>query len=275
MRRIDRSGHRYGRLVVIDPAGTQGNGQTRWNCRCDCGNATIAIGSNLASGNTSSCGCLGDESRHSHGTHHLSGTKLCRTWREMKRRCEDADNHAFASYGGRGVTICERWSRSVIDFATDVGEPPSPAHTLDRRDNDGPYSPENCFWATPTEQANNKRTNHRLTHDGETLTVAQWARRARLPYRTLYSRILRGWSVADAIETPLIDQHTAITYDGHTRTLREWADALGLPFNTLAYRVHAGWPLADAFSSGAIRRRDMNRALAERRWHGYRPSGAL
>lgn len=110
-------------------------------------------------------------------------------------------NKDFASYGGRGITICDRWKTSFANFFADMGPRPSPKHSLDRKENDGPYDPRNCRWATRSEQQQNKRDNtrvrggnHMLTLRGETLPIATWARRLNLSWNILYKRVNRGWS---------------------------------------------------------------------------------
>lgn len=99
--------------------------------------------------------------------------------------------------------MCERWRDSFEAFYADMGLKPSPDHSIERIDNDGPYSPDNCKWATQIEQANNKRANHILTHDGLTMTIAQWARHTGLNMYTIWNRIVRlGWSAEQALSTP-------------------------------------------------------------------------
>jgi hypothetical protein len=120
----------------------------------------------------------------------------------MLRRCDNPKDTEFANYGGRGITVCERW-RDFKNFIADMGEPPSPRHSIDRIDNDGNYQPYNCRWATPTEQALNKRTykNARLVHfRGETMSVSKAARLVGLKPNTVYARVRKGWPVDRALE---------------------------------------------------------------------------
>ena len=109
----------------------------------------------------------------------------------MRRRCLDISNQRYKDYGGRGITICERW-QSFENFFEDMGVRPE-GMTLERIDNDGPYSPDNCRWATPSEQAKNRRSNISLTVHGETLTVEEWSKRANVTARNIYQRLRRGW----------------------------------------------------------------------------------
>jgi hypothetical protein len=116
----------------------------------------------------------------------------------MCRRCDDQDNE---DYGARGIRVDPRWYNDFAAFVDDMGPRP-PGHTLDRVDTNAGYSKENCRWATPTEQANNRRSSHHLTFRGETLTVTQWARRVGLKHQTIFYRLYAGWPVEQALTTP-------------------------------------------------------------------------
>lgn len=123
------------------------------------------------------------------------------TWAEMLQRCGNPKKQNYARYGGRGITVCERW-RSFEAFEADMSPRPL-GGTLDRVDNDGDYSPENCRWATMREQSRNKRTNRVLTLDGRSQTVADWAEEVGIPSSIIRQRIDRsGWSVRDALTRP-------------------------------------------------------------------------
>ena len=121
----------------------------------------------------------------------------------MRKRCylESAPNYDL--YGGRGIKVCDRWRESFEAFYADMGDPPSDQHSLDRRETDGDYTPDNCRWATSEEQQNNRRNNVFLEYDGQRLTVAQWGRKLGLHKNTILQRLARGWSVQDTLTKPL------------------------------------------------------------------------
>jgi hypothetical protein len=178
---VDLTNQRFGRWLVQyrDPKGKYG--KPAWVCLCDCGSTSVVAGSALRMGESTSCGCfqrelaaknLGNTARK-HGRHN---TPEYFRWLSMKLRCQHPSHHAFQNYGGRGISVCDRWNKSFEAFVEDVGERPTPEHTLDRIDNDGNYEPTNVRWATRQEQANNRRNNVRITHNGQTKTLAAWAR---------------------------------------------------------------------------------------------------
>ena len=133
----------------------------------------------------------GRSATHGHGRRGAQ-TQEFRTWISMRRRCNDPDYRAYPNYGGRGITVCERW-QSFQAFLDDMGPSPSPKHTLDRLNGDESYSPSNCRWATRIEQNNNRRNNLLLTVNGRTQTVAEWSREIGIGQATLKWRIRQKW----------------------------------------------------------------------------------
>lgn len=171
----------FHKLKVIEgPISTKGK-PIRYKVICDCGvTKTIASSSLKEIGGTRSCGCLQKESarmlKFKHGYSVSKNPYLYRTWESMRRRCTNPRCHEYKRYGGRGIAICARWD-TFENFLEDMGEKPSPSHSLDRIDNNLGYSPDNCRWATKLEQVNNTRHNVYVNIQGITLTFAEWERK--------------------------------------------------------------------------------------------------
>lgn len=194
----DFTGQRFGRLLVLSKSPNR-NGQPAYLCRCDCGVEKIIRSSQFFT-NTRSCGCLSREntSRRSitHGDSH-SAVEY-QIWNSMWNRCENAGNESYSRYGGRGIKVCERWLK-YENFLADLGRRPSRIYSIERKNNDGDYCPENCQWATLKEQANNRSTNHPITIGGVTRNISEWATEAGLSHEALSWRINRGWPEEDLL----------------------------------------------------------------------------
>lgn len=175
---IDLTGRVFGMLTVIRRGGSK---PVKWFCQCECGNETVTHGASLRKGKTRSCGCLiGATARATFRKHGRSSTQVYRAWTGMIERCSNPNFRQWDSYGGRGITICDRWRERFENFLADIGEPPSPDHSLDRINNDGNYEPGNCRWATRVEQSANRRKVARIECFTTDELLAELARR-RIP----------------------------------------------------------------------------------------------
>jgi len=152
----DLTGKTFNRLTVLNRAPNNKHGHIRWNCLCICGNKSSVSSWQLINERTRSCGCLQREYARSKKSHGMAGSIEHRIWLGMKSRCYYKKNIRYHRYGGRGITVCDRWLDSFENFFDDMGEKTSDKHSIDRRDNDGNYEPSNCRWATVKQQAENK-----------------------------------------------------------------------------------------------------------------------
>lgn len=196
----DITGKKIGYWTAVEfRAFTENSGQHSavWLFRCICGTEREATAARLRE--NSSCGCQRGTHRHA-----AKRTPTYRSWQNMIARCTQPSNPAYAYYKRRGITVCDRW-RKFKNFLADMGERPTPEHTLDRKENNGNYEPGNVRWATKTEQANNRITNVRFMYKGNAYTLAELSRATGVDKYRLRDRLLRSgnrWTVEAAVETP-------------------------------------------------------------------------
>lgn len=187
----DIAGQRFGELIAIARTDNATTGKTRWLCKCDCGEFSKTETYKLTSGHSKTCGCSKD--RPTHITHGLSHLPEYRIWDGINQRTKNPKCGHYDRYGGRGITICERWNL-FVNFLDDMGKRPSKDFTIERIDNNKGYSPENCKWDTRTNQARNRRSSRIITIDGVSKVLASWIEDLNICRSTFYRRQKRGLS---------------------------------------------------------------------------------
>jgi hypothetical protein len=194
MRKILLSGQQIANWFVIGPAPSKKH-ETYWRCRCACGKEADICAKNLRYGKSRSCGCA---TKEMHGESHTVEYAL---FHSMRNRCNNPNSRDWHLYGGKGVKI--EWE-TFAEFHRDLGDRPSPQHSIDRINGNGNYSKNNCRWATAREQARNMRTNRLITVDGITKCSAEWAESTGLSRECIEARIDKlKWSHYDAIRAPV------------------------------------------------------------------------
>ena len=204
---IDLIGQRFGRLVALAREDTLKPGDTRWRCKCDCGNKIVTTTGRLRNGTCKSCGCLHIEKAREQGKkafkHGGVNSRLYRVWSNMKTRCYNKNNSNFERWGKRGIVVCDEWLHDFSAFQKWSLENGYQEHlSIDRIDNNGIYCPENCRWVTPLEQANNTRKVRFIEFNGEKMSLNAWSRKLGLSASVLYYR-LKHLPVAEAFTLPL------------------------------------------------------------------------
>ena len=185
---IDLTGQRFGRLVVIERAANSNAGSARWNCMCDCGGKATVVGGGLRSGHTKSCGCIKNEKTAERNFKHgMVGTSTYVIWDSMKQRCINPNDTTYKNYGGRGISVCDRWLK-FENFYADMGERPK-GMSIERIDNNGNYCPENCCYATQKEQMRNTRRTVTVKYQGKEQCMAAWAEELGINQGTLWYRL--------------------------------------------------------------------------------------
>lgn len=211
----DLTGKKFGRLTVVeldryDPK----SHSTKWKCVCDCGKEKTVLASCLKSGNTTSCGCYDLEQKSKRSWKHGIGNenRLYRIWGGMKSRCYSTADRNYKRYGGRGIKVCKEWLSDFTVFQSwALSHGYQDSLSIDRIDNDGDYTPDNCRWATKKVQSNNRRTNVYITYNGETHTLAEWADITGIKELTLAQRKRFGWSDSECIEVPVSPKNNQTT----------------------------------------------------------------
>lgn len=224
-------GAKYGKLTVIGD-GPRCGGSRTWMCRCECGNEKPIKVKSLNSGAAKACGCMRGE-RHGRPPGYSS-------WANMLTRCYNPKGTEYENYGGRGITVCDRWRKSFSAFIQDMGPRPEGA-SIERKNNNGNYEPDNCVWANRHEQAHNKRNNYNITLSGVTKTKEEWCRHFGVTRQTINRRVNRGVpdeKLFEGLNRPI----ALLTIGGVTKPIVEWARQNGMDSHTLRNRVKNKWP---------------------------------
>ena len=201
-REIVEKGQIYNNWTVIKEVAPYGY-QRKFLCKCICGTEKIVFLNNMKRPN-SSCGCYQKKVMSEILTiHGRSGDRYYENWCKLKERCYNFNSKDYVNYGGRGIYVCRRWRKNFLNFYKDMGAKPSNKHTLDRIDNNGPYAPWNCRWATRKQQSANKRNNVLIPFKGESMCVGDWAIKLNMNINTLKTRLFNNWSIEKALTTPV------------------------------------------------------------------------
>jgi hypothetical protein len=233
----DMAGQRFGKLEVVEFAGLDKWNYLVWKCRCDCGRDTLVVQAMLLRkrNGVRSCGCAKIDALKHRAKHGMSASPEFRIWAAMWTRCTNPRQSHWMKYGGRGITICERW-KSFANFYADMGPKPSPEHSIDRRDNNKGYEPSNCRWATQVEQMNNTSRSAKVEYLGRVETITKWAEILGINYSSLRARYQRG-DQPPRLFRPMERQSTAKNQAQRSR---------------LASRCHRGSDPQPQFQSGLL-----------------------
>ncbi len=268
MKYEDLTGMKFGKLTVLKQGERKilksGQRQIRWICKCECGNTISTSSALLKNGKSKSCGCGQKEAARIANTKHgMYKDRIYKIFKQMHVRCEKEYSAAYKNYGGRGIKVCDEWSgengfQNFVKWAFENGY--EDTLSIDRIDNNGNYSPENCRWANSYVQSNNTRKNVNITWNGETHSLSVWGRIKPngLAYDTLRSRLRDGWSIERAFTEP---QHThkkdtegtLITIDGETHNVTYWCNISGIQKSTYYRRIKRGISPEQAILGGSKR----------------------
>lgn len=211
MKTINLEGYKYNLLKVLSFTGNAHSKRGKiYLCECKCGNRLELPTAYIRKGSPYSCGCE-KRTRKDKGTrrgNRLNDERLYRTWKRMRMRCNNPNFHQSKDYGDRGIKVCEEWSDYLNFKKWALCNGYSEKLSIDRIDNNGDYSPQNCRWATSEQQSNNQRSNVLLTYKGETKTAAQWAKEIGITKSSMYHRLHRGWTVEEIITIPMGQKRT-------------------------------------------------------------------
>lgn len=200
--KINIIGQKFGILTVLSEVVERNkNGHILYIVKCDCGKEKQVLGASLRSGMSRSC----NKCPLLTGTHGMWKSREFSIWSSLKDRCYNPNNPNYKNYGGRGITVCEKWLKSFENFYSDMGK--SNDLSVDRIDVNGNYCPENCRWATPTEQARNRTNNVLFLYRGEEKCASEWCEIYNMATSTFHNRLKRGWNIEKILEEPINIKH--------------------------------------------------------------------
>lgn len=204
---IDLVGKKFNKLTVVERMENASNGAVRWKCLCDCGNYNIVRTANLKNGSVKSCGCLLHDTKNK-VIHGMSRTRIYNEWSGIKDRCTNPKSNSAHNYLQRGVKMCDEWKNDFTAFykwALSSGYKDN--LTIERKDVNGDYCPENCCWISLGEQAGNRRTNLSIEYNGKTQNLKEWCDELNLNYKRVHNRMSKlGYSFEEAITKPVMTQ---------------------------------------------------------------------
>lgn len=191
----DLRNKKFGNLTVIAPINKINSaGYKLWRCKCDCGTEIVVSSTDLKRKRTTNCGCKNDKNKSD------VRTLLYYRWKDMRKRCYNQNNKSYPNYGARGIQICDEWREDFQTFYMwCMKHGFKPELEIDRIDNDGNYSPQNCRFVTRSENQRNKSTSRFVTIAGETKTVSEWAQKTGIPQYKIFEYLKNGKSVTDLL----------------------------------------------------------------------------
>ena len=240
---INLTGKKFGKLTALYCVS---NGKRRmWYCKCDCGEfkGKPVSTHDLKTSKTRSCGCL--KENFTTLTHGKSNTRLYYAWAGMKQRCFNKNNASYHNYGGRGIVVCDDWLNFEPFYEWAMTNGYEEGLTIERKDVNGNYEPNNCCWIPKAEQTLNTRINRRVRYRGEVKTLSEWANELNLDYQVVYDRLVRmNWDIERSFETPIENPWTSrerlISYNTKTQNVAEWARELGVTYSSLYKSLSRG-----------------------------------
>lgn len=247
-RALELAGRAFAELTVLRFDGKRG-GARFWLCQCSCGKQVSVAGSKIVSGHTKSCGHI--QSKGVPPTHGGSQSREYNIWTHILQRCYNPKRDNYPRYGGRGIKVCDRWRHDYAAFLSDMGLAPFDGAQIDRIDNDGDYTPENCRWVSQDENKRNKPSTRRIAFGDVEMTVMEWSKKLGVPVNTLNTRLARGWTGEECLSGKRAGEKVPnksarwITHNGETLTLTQWANRIGTPMKTLHRQLSRGWSIGD------------------------------